>query len=681
MCSGVSALAQAIVLDSAKVVARKWEEIPSVKRKYTPEQAANTISVFGEPDVLRHISSFPGVSQGLEGTMGLFVRGGDTGGNRVLFDGVPIYSSSHLFGMLASIPAELADEVDFYPGGIPSCFGNASSSVTVITPKRPLESKSETFTALSPYLAGISLSRKTSETFGFQCSARTSLVPIAAHFGLPLFTDDIAFDGSLYDAAAKLEWSPDRVNSVDVMLYSTRDSYSFIGPYSVYSKDWSEHAIKAGWAHAITDAVSMDSKIYALTFNSGQGQSSSYGLNNLFSSLSIRNRRYELCAQSCAEDLGREMTTRLGIDYRLLVFSPSAATIVYEASESGDNSRREVFYSNLLSLIWDWEHFGETLHIRAGIRPGLCFTGASGALFDCDGHFSAGLSVNDWLRLDIAADRLVQYSHTLEGLPTGWAIDTHIPANPVFPQESSNQVYLGASCDHAFTKTRLTGTAGLYIRHMDNLVSYKKATNVFYQYNTAWEQSACTGEGISRGVELSASWTGVRHGIDCSYTLSKTDRTYPEINAGNPFPFKYDRRHILNLESSFDVTSRQKAVVSVEYASGNLETLPVSVYEGETPPYWNPGQIGYSFSKDFYDNMYSRLEMSPRNGFRLPDYFRLDLSYTFKFHKKKSDSELTFSVYNVTNRHNPCAVFIERGEWKTLSLLPIMPSVRWTLKI
>ena len=56
---------------------------------YDARQAASTISIIGEPDVIRHTLSFPGTSFGMEGTLGIFVRGGDTSGNGLHFDGVP----------------------------------------------------------------------------------------------------------------------------------------------------------------------------------------------------------------------------------------------------------------------------------------------------------------------------------------------------------------------------------------------------------------------------------------------------------------------------------------------------------------------------------------------------------------------------------------------------------------
>ena len=60
----------------------------------------------------------------MEGTLGIFVRGGDTSGNGLYFDGVPLYVTSHLLGLFSVIPPEMADKADFYKGGLPATSGS-----------------------------------------------------------------------------------------------------------------------------------------------------------------------------------------------------------------------------------------------------------------------------------------------------------------------------------------------------------------------------------------------------------------------------------------------------------------------------------------------------------------------------------------------------------------------------
>ncbi len=71
--------------------------------------------------------------------------------------------------------------------------------------------------------------------------------------------------------------------------------------------------------------------------------------------------------------------------------------------------------------------------------------------------------------------------------------------------------------------------------------------------------------------------------------------------------------------------------------------------------------------------------MSDKNGYIMKDYFRIDLAYTLKVTGQKTNNEFSISIFNVLNRHNPYTYFIENNNWKQLSIMPIMPSIRWTI--
>ena len=87
-------------------------------------------------------------------------------------------------------------------------------------------------------------------------------------------------------------------------------------------------------------------------------------------------------------------------------------------------------------------------------------------------------------------------------------------------------------------------------------------------------------------------------------------------------------------------------------------------------------------------------EYSARNAYRLDPYHRLDLSLNWNIVKRKRfETSLNFSVYNVYNRKNPFFIFFETttnfvaGETFDLhtkayqmSLFPILPSITWNFK-
>ena len=61
-------------------------------------QIKNTPSILGEADVMKAIQLMPGVQAGVDGSAGLYIRGGSPDQNLILLDGTPVYNVDHMFG-------------------------------------------------------------------------------------------------------------------------------------------------------------------------------------------------------------------------------------------------------------------------------------------------------------------------------------------------------------------------------------------------------------------------------------------------------------------------------------------------------------------------------------------------------------------------------------------------------
>lgn len=291
--------------------------------------------------------------------------------------------------------------------------------------------------------------------------------------------------------------------------------------------------------------------------------------------------------------------------------------------------------------------------------------------------------------VEIALDRMTQYFHVLEGLPTGWSFNIMAPADKFFPEEITHQAYMGLFWQKKWGQTTANITAGGFYRDMQNLVSYKSTVNLFGINDATWRDEVSLGEGLSKGIEVSGMVQQDRLGATVAYTLSKADRNFANINQDKSFPFKFDRRHMLNAQFKYKVLEglikkkfkRQHYLNTVvAFSSGHRATLPVATYQGILPPYWDQRQSGQSFPDQVDENAYHRQEMTTFNAYKMKDYLRLDIAYTIVKHRAKSNRELTFSVFNVLNRHNPYLYFYADKKWQQLSLAPVMPSVRWAIK-
>ena len=91
--------------------------------------------VLGESDVLKVITTLPGVKTVGEASTGLNVRGGSSDQNLLLFNDATIYNPSHFFGMFSAFNPEVVKDVVLYKSSMPARYGGRLSSVVDISGK------------------------------------------------------------------------------------------------------------------------------------------------------------------------------------------------------------------------------------------------------------------------------------------------------------------------------------------------------------------------------------------------------------------------------------------------------------------------------------------------------------------------------------------------------------------
>lgn len=631
---------------------------------YTQERAAAIVSVIGEPDVLRQITTLPGVSSGVEGSLGLFVRGGNAGNSRVEYDGVPVYGTSHLLGLFSSFSPDMISVTDFRTGGIEASSGDITSSLMRIKSKSgKLESPSWNL-SLSPYMTSIyhETPGKKGKT-DYRVAGRFSPLPLIA--GIITGSDEeyAKINGLMHDWAATVERRLNDKNAIKLTGLFSQDRLNVKYDASGALMQNISGMAKLDFRSSLSSRTEFEVFGYCTFSNVFQNQDY-YRNDTTSSSYSMSCNWIETGMKSLVNHkVSCHLDVEGGMEVKTFMKALSGAVF---ADINFRNSKCDVMagYRQILYHYEGWTTTGFDAHLRA----------------------DRTLTKN--LGIEVAADRMSQYMHVLEGLPTGWAMNIMSPAGKDFKPEISGQIYAGLFW-HKDARLKLLGetafhlNAGGYAREMNGMISYKSSINMFRITEDTWEDEIESGSGRSIGLEVSGSMSSERLSMNIAYTLSRTDREYPSINEGERFPFKFDRPHILNLQS--DLTTRKRARgeqhlgIVLSCYSGNLMTVQKSQYLGVKPPYWDTGLSGM-YTDKFQDNIYYRMEMSAVNGHRMKAYFRLDVAYTFKFLLERSTHDLTVSVFNVTNRHNPYLIYNDYGTWKQVSIMPVMPSVRWSVR-
>ena len=265
-----------------------------------------------------------------------------------------------------------------------------------------------------------------------------------------------------------------------------------------------------------------------------------------------------------------------------------------------------------------------------------------------------------------------QYIHLASTSSVSLPTDLWVPSSSAIEPKFADQYALGYFRN--LNDNMYETSVEAYYKEMSNLIEYKEGELPEDNTNSSSDDSFTFGNGDSYGVEFLIKKTKGRTTGWIGYTLSKTTRYFNDVNNGEAFPAKYDRRHDLSITATHKLSDKWSVSSVFVYATGNSITLPTERY-----------LIG--------DNIYT--EYTSRNGFRMEPYHRLDLSATYTPKKrKKYQSSWNFSIYNLYSRKNPYFIYfalegqgqdgegnIQEGNLTPkayqVSIFPILPSITW----
>src|SRR5688572_7470479 len=210
---------------------------------------------------------------------------------------------------------------------------------------------------------------------------------------------------------------------------------------------------------------------------------------------------------------------------------------------------------------------------------------------------------------------------------------------------------------------------------MRGLIEYKEGYN-FFGSTADWQDNVeIGGKGWSYGGEfLLQKKTGRLNGW-IGYTLAWSERQFPgtNINLGNKYPYRYDRRHDIGIALTYQLKENVSLAGSWVYGTGNAITLATGRY----PVMDDNPTSGFSFGNGQQIEVYNG-----RNGFRMRSYHRMDLGINFTKEKKWGTRTWNVSVFNAYSRKNPFYYYYGydlsgNRRLKQLSLFPIIPAITY----
>lgn len=636
-----------------------------------PQEMQSVPVILGEADILKTMQLLPGVSQAGDGSSGYFVRGGNIDQNLILLDEATVYNPSHLFGFFSVFNSDAIKNAKMIKGSMPAEYGGRISSVLDIKMKEG-SNKDFRFTGgIGLISSRLSIEGPIVKDKGsFLISGRRTYADIF----MPLFGEEALTNSQLYfyDLNLKANYRFSNSDRIYLSGYFGRD---VLGYEDQFGFDWGNISGTLRWNHLFSEKLFSNTSLIFSDYNYAVSILS--GDNDFKVTSGIRDINFKTDFQYFYDS---ENKFRFGFIGYYHTFLPGEIESVggnvnsYKV-ENKYGLELAGYLNHEIDLSHRWKlNYGLRYSGYLNLGPGTVYTYdednipitqeifENGKIISNYGglepRFSATYLIDETTSLKGAYSRNYQYIHLLSTSTTATPIDVWLPTTDVVKPEIANQVSLGFFKN--FMKNGYESSIEVYYKDMENQIEYENGADIYF--NEHIESQLVFGTGYSYGLELyfKKNFGNLTGWI--SYTLSKTEREFAEINNGEPFPARQDRTHDISITAIYKLGEWWTFSTNWIYYTGDAVTFPSGKYmvDGNTL------------------SLYTE-----RNGYRMPDYHRLDLGLTYLLSKSKSsEMSLTFSVYNAYHRKNAYTITFQESEANPnnteavrLALFGVVPSV------
>lgn len=626
-------------------------------------------ALFGEVDVMRSLQLLPGVKAESDGSSSFQVRGGTSAQNTILYDKAPVYNIGHLAGLFSTFNDNALATATLYKGLVPAQYGGASSAVFDLTSRTGRTDRWGGNVSIGLLSAKASVEGPVvKDKLGLLFNVRRSYVDLFLKL-----TDDYR-DNSLYffDTNLKLDYKASECDRVFFSLFASHDKTALT---DMVDMQWTNLAGSLSWLHQFRGQSTSQTTLFASAYETDNGINI-LGMNIAY----LGHIRHAGLRQDFRLMLGRH---ELNTGVQSMLTDVKSAEWTRMANHEKEQRKA---WDNAAWLNWQYSP-ADRWTLSAGVR--LTAFSALGGPYYYDVDERGNIT---WLykrtknrpvkthvtvepRLSVVFQPTEQWSvkagysrtsqniHALRSQSTTtpfdrYTISTNLVKPEVADQVSMGVFYMTPSQDYDFS---LEG----YYRHVDNVLDYRDG--ISFASAIEIERLVLAGEGRGYGAELCARKNTGRLTGWVGYTLSWSQTRIDGISQGQWYDANNDRRHDINIVAVYRLNDVWTLNATWVYNSGQAFTAPSAKYQ----------------IVDNYIYYYAE-----RNGYRAPDYHRLDVSATWS--KKSSSGRFTrewnFGIYNLYNRYNPYLIRFEDSQYgrgtraKQYSLFGIVPSVSFNLK-
>jgi hypothetical protein len=615
-------------------------------------------SFLGEPDVIQSLLIQPGVSNVGEGSIGFNVRGGDVDQNLIIQDEALIFNTSHALGFFSTFNTDMIKGVDLYKGIIPAQFGGRLASVMDVEMRDGNPDEYKLRAGIGVVSGKLTFEGPIGDKTSFITGLRTSYGNwILGLIDVPEVQNSNA---SFNDFNGRITHRFSDKSSLILAGYLANDDFNFNNEFGF---DYSTKLGQVIYKNAFKDNILSETTLSYSTYQSTQSDfdlitptdfennidyfkfkelitinpSGKFRVNTGFSSiLYLSEPGKRISTIDGAQNVVAELDSEKGLESA--VFADLKIPVSDKISVSAGlrlSAYQQLGPADVLTYAPDLPRRIENATGSESFDGGVV-----ASYYGIEPRASVRLGVTDNSSVKAGYSRTTQYINQIfntdSPTPTSqWQLSTtHIE-----PTRSHN---LSIGFFQNLAENNYETSLSIFARRIDKLFDYRDFADLLV--NEHLETELLEGEGRAYGAELSIKKkTGVING-SFSYTYSRSQRLVAGINRNDWYSSNFDKPHEGSLVLNFQPNQRNNVSLNFTYAQGRPTTPPVAGFV--TP-----------------ENVFVPI-FAERNQERIPDFQRLDISYTFgEGYKKDKKFRLswTLSVYNILARENAFSVFFSRG--------------------
>ena len=660
---------KSIILDEVAVMAEMSRNNVMHNQMSIVRIDAKTIKelpvTMGETDIIKSVTLTPGVQSTGEFGAGFNVRGGSVDQNLILLEDLPLFYSSHVFGLISVVNPDDISNVTLLKAGIPAQFGERVSSILDI---RGNSTQTDKWSAKGGIgLINSRLSIKVplvKNKMTLSVGGRSSYSDWLLHMlnDVDLLKSSTGF----FDFNAMLSFKINNANRISLFGYISGDRFKFSNT-TVYQYN---NALTGGkWNHIFNNSLwfSLMAGRSIYNLNVDEDINNTYDYSKIKSSLI-----YDCLRWNFEWQLLKKHKLNFGVNALRYKNSPGKLFPGSEESLIDYLKIQDEQAIELSGYLSDGFVITKQLSIEGGARftkyflygpyelpiydqggprtldnlIGTEYYGPNKVVYSHKGiepRVSGIYKVNEKSSVKASYTKMQQYLNLISNTNVMVPTDVWKLSNNMLQPLSCNQYAIGYY--RTFPKKQIEGSLEIYYKHLDNIIEYKEGARLLV--NTNVEADLVNAEGYNYGIELYVTKNTGRLTGWVSYTYSKSVRrtTSPynedQVLGNKYFPSSFDKPHNLVLSSNYHLSRRWRFSATYMYNTGRPITLPELKYR----------TIGYEL-----------IYYSDRNKYRLPDYHRLDVALTFDGSlklKQKWKGSWTLSIVNLYSRKNAYSLFYQ----------------------